>query len=210
MQTFGENRTPAARRTRSRMRCNRRGRYHDKPEDGQPTYERPRRRPPHKMSAIEVNLTVRLTPVASLARKVVVPVLIFVGTLLAYYLSTTELFSREPPNWFQHHVFLAKAMLNGSFDVGAAGIPDFYHDTITDGTSKYVTFPPGPSVLLLPFVAIWGTDLPHIPLLGIDFSQIYLSMVLGAMNAVLFWYVLGLLNVGRTTKLLLVPFFAFF
>ncbi len=161
------------------------------------------------MSAIEVNLTVRWMPVVSLARKFAVPALIFVGTLIAYYLSTTELFSREPPTWFQHHVFLAKAMLNGSFDVGAAGIPDFYHDTITDGTSKYVTFPPGPSVLLLPFVAIWGTDFPHIPLLGTDFSQIYFSMVLGAVNAVLFWYLLGLLNVGRTTKLLLVPFFAF-
>lgn len=161
------------------------------------------------MSEIEVNLTLRWEPVASLARKAAIPVFIFVAILSAYYLSATELFSREPGQWLDHHVYLAEAMLNGNFDVGAAGIPDFYHDAIEEGGSKYVTFPPGPSVLLLPFVAIWGTDFFHIPLLGTDFSQIYFSMVLGAVNAVLFWYLLGLLNVGRTTKLLLVPFFAF-
>ncbi len=161
------------------------------------------------MSVIEVNLTGWWTPVASLSRKAAVPVLIFIATLSGYYLSATELFSREPANWFQHHVYLAEAMLNGNFDVGAAGIPDFYHDTIADGASKYVTFPPAPSVLLLPFVAIWGTDFPDVPLLGTDFSQIYFSMILGAVNAVLLWYLLVLLNVSRMTKLLLVPFFAF-
>ncbi|MDP2675697.1 MAG: hypothetical protein Q8Q00_12470 [Dehalococcoidia bacterium] len=135
--------------------------------------------------------------------------MIFVIVLAGYYLSTTELRTREAPNWFQHHLYLAQAMLNGNFDVGAAGIPDFYHDTVSEGTSKYVTFPPGPSILLLPFVAIWGTNLPQIPLLGTGFSQIYFSMVLGAVNAVLFWYLLGLLNISSTTKLLLVPFFAF-
>lgn len=161
------------------------------------------------MRAIEVNFAVPWAPVASLARRVAGPVFIFVAVFLAYYLSTTELLTREPANWFQHHVYLAEAMLNGSFDVGAAGIPDFYHDTITHGGSEYVTFPPGPSVLVLPFVAIWGTDFPQMPLLGADFSQIYFSMILGAINAALLWYLLGLLNVGRTTKLLLVPFFAF-
>ncbi len=161
------------------------------------------------MGAIELHLRGRWGPMFSLAQKAAVPIFIFVCTLSAYYLAATELFSREPANWFQHHVYLAQAMLNGNFDVGAAGIPEFYHDTIENGASEYVTFPPGPSVLLLPFVAIWGTDFFHIPLLDTDFSQIYFSMILGAVNAVLFWYLLGLLNVGRTTKLLLVPFFAF-
>lgn len=104
-----------------------------------------------------------------------------------------------PGCWYQHHVYLTDAILHGTLDVGAVGIPGFYQDIITVGDSKYAGFPPGPSVLLLPFVAIWGTS----------FSQVYFGMALGAINAVLVWYLLGLLNVSRTTKVLLVPFFAF-
>ncbi len=150
------------------------------------------------MTANNLTLRVEATWLASLARGFAVPVFIFVATLSTYYLSTTELFSREPANWYQHHIYLADAILKGHLDVANTGIPDFYQDVVVVGQSKYLPFPPGPALLMLPFVAIWGTD----------FSQIYFSMGLGAANVVLFWYLLGLLNVGKTTKLLLVPFFA--
>ena len=166
------------------------------------------------------------TWVAALARKSAVPLLIFCLVFAGYSLSYGELpgflsdgllnnvrdlfrpiFPGNPdryifpgnPDWYKHHVFLTDAILNGSLDVGAAGIPDFYQDTISVEGRKYVPFSPGPSFLLLPFVAIWGTDL----------SQVYVSMALGAINVVLFWYLLGQLNMSRTTRLLLVPFFAF-
>src|SRR3989337_2437145 len=137
------------------------------------------------MAAIELSWRDRWEPAASLALRLAVPVLIFGLVFSGYYilqgylnafLLEGRLSYKEPLDWYQHHVYLAQAILNGNFDVGAAGIPESYHDTIVDGASQYVTFPPGPSVLLLPFVAIWGTD----------FSQIYFSMFLGAVNAVLF------------------------
>ncbi len=90
-------------------------------------------------------------------------------------------------------------MLHGTLDVATVDMPSFYQDVVPIGQSRYLPFPPGPALLLLPFVAIWGTD----------FSQVYFSMVLGAINVVLFWYLLGLLNVSTTTKVLLLPFFAF-
>lgn len=146
------------------------------------------------MSSIEVNLTVRWAPVASLARKAAVPVLIFALAFLGYYLSNSE-----PLDWYKHYVYLAVAITQGTLDVASVGIPDFYQDVVVDGTSKYLPYGPAPAVLLLPFVAIWGSS----------FSEVYFSMALGAINVVLVWHLLGLLNVSRTTKLLVVPFFAF-
>ncbi len=171
------------------------------------------------MTAIPLTVKEKPAWVTSAGERLAVPVLIFAIVLLAYYLSATtkqylpfpELFDRTPPDWYQHHKYLTEAMLHGTLDVSDTGIPEFYQDTITADGHKYVPFPPGPSVLLLPFVAIWGTDdaLVHFHGATFGFSQIYFSMVLGAINVVLFWYVLRLLNVSRTTKLLLIPFFAF-
>lgn len=159
------------------------------------------------MSEIALARRETSTWVASLARRLAVPLLIFGLVFVGYYvlqgylnsLPGGELSYTEPLDWYKHHVFLTDAILHGSLDVGASGIPDFYQDTIIVGDNEYIPFPPAPAVLLLPFVAIWGTDL----------SQVYFSMALGAMNVVLFWYLLGLLNLSRTTKLLMVPFFAF-
>jgi hypothetical protein len=160
------------------------------------------------MSAVGVNLTSRWAPAAG---KAGVPVLIVAIAFLGYYLSSYlgdhqfvewcgggEV-SRGPDCWYQHFVYLSDAILHGTLDVASVGIPPGYHDLVKDGASKYLPYQPAPAVLLVPFVAIWGTD----------FSQLYFSMVLGAINVVLVWYLLGLLNVSRTTKLLLVPFFAF-
>ena len=99
----------------------------------------------------------------------------------------------------QHHVFLAQAMLDGSFDVGAAGMPLDYVDTLTVDGHRYVPFPPGPAFLLMPFVAVWGTD----------FSQSLFSAALGAVNVVLFWQILRTLRLSHRTMWLAVPFFAF-
>src|SRR6185295_8111667 len=57
-----------------------------------------------------------------------------------------------------HHVYLAEAMLHGSFDVGAAGMPSGYQDTVPINGSVYLPFPPAREILPLPFVAISGSD----------------------------------------------------
>ncbi len=151
------------------------------------------------MSALELTLRLNTSATTATLKRLLIPVAIFTIVFISYYLSTNQLFTHTPPDWYKHHVYVAKAMLEGTFDVNAAGIPDFYHDTINFEGHKYAGVPLGPSVVLVPFVAIWGTG----------FQQLYFVMVLGAINAVLFWYLLGLLNISNRTRLLLVPFFAF-
>ena len=95
---------------------------------------------------------------------------------------------------------LANAMNHGTFDLTEVGILTETHPDLLSFEGKiYLPYQPMPAVLLMPVVAIWGTGL----------TQLTFSMLLGAVNVVLFWYILRLLNVSRQTKLLLVPFFAF-
>ncbi len=130
----------------------------------------------------------------SRVRILIVPVLIFSITLLGYYLSNPT-----PLDWYKHQVYLAVAITQGTLDLGSVGVPDFYHDLVPVDGHRYLPYPPAPAAILLPFVAIWGSS----------FSEAYFSMFLGAINVVLFWHLLGLLNVSRTTRFLLVPFFGF-
>jgi hypothetical protein len=118
---------------------------------------------------------------------------IFMGVYLVYLLFTPADID------FKHHVYLAQAMLHGNFDVGAAGMPANYPDAVVAGASRYVPFPPGPAILLLPFVAVWGTA----------FSESQFAAALGAVNVVVFWQVLVALGVSRRTQAFVVPFFAF-
>jgi len=94
-------------------------------------------------------------------------------------------------------VVLAESFLDGRVDMRQA--PEWQSDIVFTFHGTYLYSPPAPAFLLMPFVEIWGAG----------FSQAYFSMALGAVNAVLFWVLLRTLRCGRTTQLLLVPFFAF-
>jgi hypothetical protein len=118
---------------------------------------------------------------------------IFIGVYFVYLLFTPLNIESK------HHVYLAEAMLHGNFDVAAAGMPAIYNDAVSVGASRYIPFPPGPAILLLPFVAIWGTA----------FSESQFAAALGAVNVVVFWQVLAALGVSRRTQALVVLFFAF-
>jgi hypothetical protein len=95
---------------------------------------------------------------------------------------------------------LANALNHGTLDLSEVAVASNHPDlfTATDG-ELFLPYQPMPGILLMPIVAVWGTGL----------TQLTFSMMLGAINVVLFWYVLRLLNVSRETKLLLIPFFAF-
>ena len=56
------------------------------------------------------------------------PLIIFLVTYVGYRVADTNV------EFYQHHVYLAEAMLHGTFDVKAAGIPDYYQDVVTVGT----------------------------------------------------------------------------
>jgi len=150
-----------------------------------------------------------VTPVsaAEIGRRLLTPAAIFIATFIAYYLATTEFFSKTPPFWYDHYTYLAKAMLEGTLDVRSVGIPEFFQDTVTVGSKEYVPFGPAPAVLLMPFVAVFGTD---VTFLGTRFTtEAFASLLIGAANVALFWQLLGELKVSSFTRWLLVPFFAF-
>jgi hypothetical protein len=144
--------------------------------------------------------------VSRLGQSALVPIAIFLATFAAYYLTAHGFLffdsfgkTASDSGWYKHYVFLADAMLHGKLDVASAGIPDFYQDVVVVGSEKYLPFPPVPAVLLMPFVAIWGTG-----------TQEYIvSILIGAINVVIFWYILRELKVSTFTQWLMVPFFAF-
>lgn len=165
------------------------------------------------MSTAATNLRDWWSEIPSLIRNLIVATAIFSITFVAYYLSVNEFFHRSPPNWYDHYDYLAKAILHGTLDVKSARlpeaerIPDYFQDAVAVGEAKYLPFPPAPAVLLLPFVAVLGM---HVTFFGTNFTtEAFVSLLLGAANVVVFWYVLGQLKVSNTTKLIMAPFFAF-
>jgi len=144
----------------------------------------------------------------------VLPVCIFALVFVAYYS-----FSHQPSALFAHHSYQAEAFLQGDLDLTETGIPGFYSDVVIEDGKIYLTLPPAPAALLVPFVAVWGSDFSLSRQLGVNLSievlespfgaQAHLAAALGAVNVVLVWHLLGLLKVSRFSRLLLTLFFAF-
>ena len=76
------------------------------------------------------------------------------------------------------HVHLAQAMLSGKFFL--ENLPGFMEQTIYQGHT-YVAYGIAPSLLMMPFVAIWG----------LGFHQPLFSAALGALSVTIWWQVLG-------------------
>ena len=149
---------------------------------------------PSSRAAVEQWLTDLSAQVARIpGSRFIYPALIFLVALAGYRVAQSSV------EFYQHHIYLAEAMLHGSFDVKAAGIPDYYQDTVTVGDAKYLPYGPAPAILLMPGVALQGTS----------FSQMDFTLFLGAVNAVLFWYILGLVRVSAFSRWLGVIFFTF-
>ena len=141
-------------------------------------------------------------------RTAVISVAIFAFAFGGYFLSThlhpepgpSVRWIDTPARCCMFYADLANAMNHGTFNLTEVGITTETHPDLLSFEGKiYLPYQPMPAVLLMPVVAIWGTGL----------TQLTFSMLLGAVNVVLFWYILRLLNISRETKLLLVPFFAF-
>lgn len=98
--------------------------------------------------------------------------LLLVVTFGVYYFS-----SAGEGNWYNYHVLLADAILHGRLDFGR----NIQHLELVElGGRFYTVFPPGPALLLLPFVAAFGTK----------FYQPLLSIVAGAAGVFLSYHVL--------------------
>lgn len=78
-----------------------------------------------------------------------------------------------------HFVYLAQSFLRGHLNL--VQVPNPPYDLTHYAGRWYVSFPPLPSLLMLPLVALWGLAV----------SDIAFSVVLGAVNVALFHRVLG-------------------
>lgn len=105
--------------------------------------------------------------------------------LMAAAYTVYTLFSPHKVTPYNNYAWLADAWLHGRLDV-----PDLpaYLESVQFGGKTYVHFAPGPALLCLPFVAIYGLN---------GFDAAFLCRLLGAANVVLCWHVLSLRRLGN-------------
>ena len=90
--------------------------------------------------------------------------------------------------FYNNYSYLADAFLHGRLYVD--GMPA-YLESIEFGGHVYMHFAPGPALLCIPFVALFGVE---------GFNIAYLSILLGAGNGVLFYKVFERLGIGRDLR----------
>ncbi len=109
-----------------------------------------------------------------MARRFSLPLLIFALCALVYVLCLGE--GRLTPSRNNHYVHLAHSFLNGQLSVVGNRPPGNNDWALFNGT-WFVTFPPFPAVVLLPFVALWGLATP---------DRLIWAVLAGAAPALLF------------------------
>lgn len=132
------------------------------------------------------------------------PLYAFLISLIVYSLISDykygSIFDLSPYPYFN---YLADAFLHGQLHFRLA--PPSLHDLIVYNGKIYAYWPPFPAVLLMPFVALFG----------LNFSDIFFTIILGSINVSLFIFLLRELNRKNIISLdqikigLLVLFFAF-
>jgi len=122
------------------------------------------------------------------------PILIFVSSLILYGLSA-GIKLREQSKTPQY-VFLAYSFLHGHTDL--ITLPKSKFDLISYDNKWYVAGGVTPALLLMPFVAMFGTDV----------SDVLFGVVTGAMNVTLMYLLMGQLNKNTKVHLWLTSLFA--
>jgi len=110
--------------------------------------------------------------------------LLFLSIFLIYF--STGPAQPTPYNYF---VRLAEAFSHGRIYLTEA--PSWLNELIPLQEKYFVVYPPLPAIFLLPFVFSFGAN----------FSQTLFSNLLGALNAVLVFLILGKLKIGKKTQI---------
>jgi hypothetical protein len=84
------------------------------------------------------------------------------------------------------YVYQADAFIHGMLDISG----DFWDSIVIQG-KRYVPFPPGPAILLIPFVALLGTTLAN---------TVYISLGLTAGSILFMWRFLTNLGANASTR----------
>jgi hypothetical protein len=128
-----------------------------------------------------------------------VAVAIFAVTFLIYYSTSpgdaaVKFTKRDYYNYF---VWLADAFLNGRFHLEEA-LPNL-RELVTFNGKFYIIYPPMPAILLIPFVAIWGTS----------FSQDLASLIIGSANVSLIYLIMRRLTHDSRIQIWITLLFGF-
>lgn len=117
-----------------------------------------------------------------------IPLFIFLGIFLIY-----KYIYLEPRNWYDHYLYLSKSFIQLRVDI--PNLPQFYHDKLEFEGKTYIPFPPGGSLLLMPFV-----------ILNQNITQQQISILIGAIDVALI-YLLLINFTSRKNSILLSIFF---
>ena len=113
------------------------------------------------------------------------------GTCLALFLASflvLFLLNDHSFVFYNNYSYLADALLHGRLYVD--GMPA-YLESVEFGGHVYMHFAPGPAILCLPFVALFGVN---------GFNIAWLSLGLGAANTALAYLVFTRMGVGRDRR----------
>src|SRR3989339_455132 len=103
---------------------------------------------------------------------ILIPLLIFFGILLIY-----KNIYPNPRNWYDHYLYLSKSLIHGCVDI--PDLPVFYHDKLEFNGKTYIPFPPGASLVLIPFI-----------LLKESITQQQVSILIGSLDILLIYLLL--------------------
>jgi hypothetical protein len=126
----------------------------------------------------------------SLAQRILLYFLIFVGTFLVY-----TNFYPNPRTWYDHYKYQAGSFLQGRVDI--PNLPEYYQDKIVVAGKIFLPFPPMPSLVLVPLIKI-----------NPAITQQSVSVFIGAINAVLVFILLSKFT-SSVNALRLTLFFSF-
>ena len=105
-----------------------------------------------------------------------VDLILFAVSLIAYAICSGGMLAHQ--SLAPHFVYQADAFLHGQLAV--RGRPPNLNDWVLKDGQWYVSFPPFPAVLMMPFVALWGLEL----------NDVWFTVVFGALNVALLYRLL--------------------
>jgi hypothetical protein len=117
--------------------------------------------------------------------------------LIALIALLVFLLSKGPPPGQNHFVYLADAFLHGRLGLSGGGTA--LAEVVPYNGNYYVVYPPMPAILLLPFVAVWGTA----------FDQALLSVILAGFCVAATWLMLKKTGANQNKALWLTVLFGF-
>ncbi|MFN2546604.1 MAG: hypothetical protein ABR567_04170 [Myxococcales bacterium] len=105
-----------------------------------------------------------------------IDLILFAVSLIAYAISSGSMLAHQ--SLAPHFVYQADAFLHGQLAV--RGRPPNLNDWVFQDGRWYVSFPPFPAVLMMPFVALWGIEL----------NDVWFTLVFAALNVALLYRLL--------------------